>query len=263
MISKHSSLQRIKHQLHETKIFLSSTPALANWIGLFTTVVWVIKAVWFDHVHELFPGANDVGRVFEGFLSAVLAGYVFYILFALLPEHQARGRLAPFIRSKTSRIVGDCMQVLHETNRNSGAELTLASATMEGVLKSFSDVDTTKRPNMVGVQGGSYVPVTWIRYLSNQQDRTQSTIRNLFEQSRYVEAELVSILAEIDNSSYINAVKMAALTERQTGQPVNNKNLSAWAQPFAEYVKMCRDLAEWHDAHRSPGTPRLLSDSVH
>ena len=70
--------------------FLKSTPGPANVFAIATIAIWTAKVVYFDFVPELFPRAYEVGKIFEGVLSAIVAGWVFYLFFALLPEDRER-----------------------------------------------------------------------------------------------------------------------------------------------------------------------------
>ncbi|MCJ2124780.1 hypothetical protein [Methylobacterium sp. J-077] len=248
----------LKQQIQAARLFLSATPALANWIGLTTTLVWVLKAVWFDHVPELFPGAYDLGRVFEGLLSALLAGYVFYILFALYPEYQSRRRLYPFVFGKIRGLVGDCMHIFLETNNASKRNLILSNATSEDILSSFTAVDTSISPRMGHWHNGAFVPVKWWHYFRNQQLRSQETIKSLFDQGHFLDSELVALLTDIDTCSFLMQVKLTAEIVVTAGQAVDNPNLSVWAPEFAKYAALCRRLAEWHDNHRGPDTLPLV-----
>ncbi len=226
--------------------FLRSTPPLANWIGAITLLAWMFKALILDNILEPIRGMFELGHVIDGLFSAVVAGYVFYILFALLPDYQSRILLSPFISRKVKGIVGDCLGVITEIEHASNYKLPFPTATANEVLVAFTAVKTITPPRLVNLVAGVPVPANWLQFFMYRQERTTKSIIDLFDQSRFLDAELISILTNINECAFFRSV--AAVPELSA----SNTDLSAWGHSFGQYLVLCRDLARWHGAHGSP-----------
>ena len=116
-MSDEKRIARMARALHINLPFVRSIPAEAQWIVGLTLLAWTFKAVVLDAIPEFCPRASALGGVVDGLFSAIIAGYVFYVLFALWPEYNGRKLLARFVSTKVRGIVGDCCGIMDEINR--------------------------------------------------------------------------------------------------------------------------------------------------
>jgi hypothetical protein len=225
--------------------FLRSTPRAANLSALVALLVWIVKAVWLDHRAGLFPGAYDLGRVVEGILSAIIAGWVFYLFFALLPEARQKSLIAPFVLRTIATIAGDARGVLQEIEKATGNTLSFSQAAESDLATAFSKVAFQSTTTLMLNVNGRYA--TWLEFFHYRRDRTKNQLRELKEQARYVEPELMAALLRLSKNSFFG------MAEGMEGSPVLNKDLSVFAPGFYRYLLECRRIVLWHDNHLGPG----------
>ena len=108
----------------------------------------------------------------------------------------------------------------------------------------FAAIQTATPPPAIIGQNG--LPLTWHEFFLFRYSRTVTAINELFQQDRYLDPELASLLTDI---RYVPFYKMAALG----GSQPSNPNLGAWAPSFYRYLKDCRRLVRWHDDNRIEG----------
>jgi hypothetical protein len=229
--------------------FIKSIPAVANVLAVATMAVWIVKVIWLDGLPGAFPSAHDLGGIVDELLSAMMAGYIFYIVFALLPEHRERTAIAPYLQVHIARVAGDCLGILHEINAATGSSLSLIELDRTNVEAAFAQIGTQSHPNMVGPTGA---PVTWFQYFAHQRARTQTELARLDRQARFFGSTLAHLLAEIDaNHFFFTCESMGNL-------PVRNANLGVLGKSFFDYATICRAVATYHDKQFvPPGNPVL------
>ncbi len=251
-MSDEDRASRIARALHIDIPFIKSIPAGAQWIAGVTLLIWIFKAVVLDTIPEIFPRASALGGVVDGLFSAIIAGYIFYILFALWPDYKEKQLLANFISTKVRGIVGDCLGILNELNRHSHGPIDIYQSDVNFISSAL--VSVKGLPNTVPQSNPSTFWNHWLELFIYRQQRSRSSISDLFQQGRYLDPNLVSILASINDSAFFNAVLLVATI------PKENTNLDFWASSFSRYLASCRRLAEWHDAHRPPSVLPLLPE---
>lgn len=226
--------------------FIRSTPISAHISAICVTLLWMLKALWLDHVRAPINWFFDLSKIAEGFLAAYIAGYVFYVFFALMPDYVSRVRLGSTLFSKIARIGGDCSAVLLEIQKASGHALAFNSVSQVDLENAFLATPTSYRPAMIfhGNQASIF------DFFADRQSRTLETISQLFEQSRFLDADLIRLLDQIRGNSFFTMT-------RPTGYPISNSDLGAWAGAFFRYLESCRQLRDWHNDHRVPSISLL------
>lgn len=232
--------------------FLVSTPASANLLGFGTLVAWVVKAGWLDTIATDYTWMPGLARVVDGILSGILAGYIFYLFFALYPEHRTRRALMPFILKKTSRVVGDCAAISAEVEKASGHGIPFWGSDRKMVEQAFKNTPMNNKPNIIGTNNQ---PLSWMEFFMFRQQRTRQVVDDLFQVAGYVPSDLMFLIAEIRDNPFFGMVQQGA------GQSLRNTDLDAWGPSFARYREQCRALARWHDRHLAPGI-NALSGSI-
>lgn len=221
--------------------FLQMVPAFAQIVGLGSVIIWILKAVVLDHIQAPALFFVDLGRVFEGVLSAIFAGYVFYILFALWPEYRDRRVLTPYISKNLTCLVGDCVDTLKEVGQASGRDLPLALVNNRQIEAACKAVSTNVAPRMV--VNRSMTSATWIKYFIHQRDRTQRVVGKLYDVSKFLTPDLISLITELEDCAFFNFIDQVQY------QPFGNSNLSEVGAPLAGYASICLRIARWHDCY--------------
>jgi hypothetical protein len=243
-------MDRLRVHLSELLAFLRSTPRAANIFAIATLAAWIFKAVYLDFLPGLFPGAYELGRVLEGVLSSVIAGWVFYLFFALLPEAQQKRHIAPFVLRCIATIVGETNSILQEIAKASGEHLSFSRVSERRIARAFEKVSFGSYTTMLMDLSGRHA--TWIEFFHMRRERTRERIAEVKEVSRYVEPELTALILSIGHNGFFT---MAETSERYA---VRNKDLSGFADEFYKYLLECRELAQWHDNNLAPQTDPIL-----
>ena len=243
----------LRIRLAELLGFLRSTPPAANLFALSTLALWILKALFLDFVPGFFPGAYELGKVVEGVLSAIIAGWVFYLFFALLPEARRRSHIAPFVLQSVSMIVSDANSVLQEVAKATGRLLSFSQVSERKLTSAFANASFRSRTTMLMDLSGR--DATWLEFFEILRQRTKERIAEVKEQSQYVEPELSAIILRINQNNFF------MMAERMERFAVENNDLSGFAAAFHKYLSECRELAKWHDANlvasKSPIHPSL------
>jgi hypothetical protein len=235
--------------MDETRAFLRSlraAPTFAHLTAGCTLAIWIMKATWLDFVHVDSRVLVGLGHVVDGLLSAIIAGYVFYIIFAIYPEHRQRRIIAPYLFERIRRIVGDCLAIIEKVEGASGLGLPFKSAREKDVLAAFTATSTSVPP--AGIISPAGAPITWLELFTERYGRTVGAIDELFQQGRYLDADIIALLTKIRDAAFYRMSVAAA----QAG-PMRNQNLDAWGPGFYKLLRLCNELSVWHDDNRPPG----------
>lgn len=248
----------LRLRLSEIWQFLRSTPPAANLFAMATLALWLFKDLYLDSIPGFFHAAYDLGRVVEGVLSAIIAGWVFYLFFALLPEARQRSHLAPFVLRNIATIVGDADSILQEIARASGEMLPFSQVSERRLTRAFAQISFDGSTTLLVDLSGRHA--TWPEFFRMRRERTRERISEIKELSRYVEPEVTAMILSIGHNGFFT---MAETAERFS---VTKRTLSSFAPEFYKYLLESRELAAWHDAHltesRAPILPSLDDASM-
>lgn len=224
-------------------LFFRSIPTLANWIAAAAMIAWLAKVLWFDALPEAFPRANQLGEIGEELLSAILAGYIGYLAFALFPQFQEEQSIAPYLQVHAARIVGNCSAVLDEINHAAGTTLTLTSLTADTIKDAFSKVPTASHPRMSDINGR---PSTWFAFFRHRRNRARTELVRLERQARFFGSDLALLLTAIDENPFF------MMCEAMENVPLGNTTLEVLGGPFFTYSSKCLALMKFHDSEFVP-----------
>jgi hypothetical protein len=237
------------HFLAEFWRFLRSTPRASNIFAVGTLLFWAVKAAYLDSLPPAFPHAFELGKVVEGVLAAIIAGWVFYMFFALLPEFREKNTIYPFILSKVARIAGDCESLLREFEKASGDKLSFAHSTEDDLSAAFLKIPSNSQTSLI-LRSERFA--TWLELFRYRRDRTRATMRDILNQGHYLEAGLAVLLLKINDNAFFS------VAESMDQHRVVCPHLSTFTSLFFHYMVDCRALAKWHDSRcRPPQSPIL------
>jgi hypothetical protein len=220
--------------------FLRSTPRDANLLAFATIAIWIVKALVLDDIPQYFPKANELGKIVDGFLSAVIAGWVFYLFFALLPEFKQKRQIAHYVLRRVADIIADCRFIVNQIQIASGKPLAFADCTFEQLDDAMAGISyKTQVPSMPELMG----KVSWLDLFQHRRQRSLETIEALMGLSRYLDDQLVSLTLSVSENAFFGAARAL------DGLPAKNMDLSVFAEPLERYLGLCRKLAAWHDEH--------------
>jgi len=231
--------------------FLRTSAPAANAFAVLTLVVWIVKAVWLDDLPPLFPKAFELGKVFEGILSAIIAGWIFYLFFALFPAFRERSVISPYIQVRVSGIVGDCKALLGELETSTNSKLpfeTVSKGDIDAALKKINLHSTVSI-----ILSNTMKQANWLEFFRIRRERTREKSREIMVQSRFLEPSLIILLMNVHDSVFF------LVTESIQMLPLNNSDFSFLTQNLYRYVIDCQKLAAWHDHNLVPPANPILS----
>jgi len=107
-------------------------PGFAHAITAVTLVAWIVKATSLDFMPAPTFVLIGLGHVVDGVLSAIIAGYVFFILFAVYPEYRQRRVIARFLYGRVGAITGNCKGVIDKIEAASQCGIPFWTAKGQG-----------------------------------------------------------------------------------------------------------------------------------
>jgi hypothetical protein len=219
---------------------LRSARPEANLFAASATTLLVLKVLVLNRFPAFFSGAYELGLIVERILASIAASYVFYLLVVHLKAQSDKAAVQPYIAKHTTRVVGDCHSQLLEISRLTGVDISLANATIELVTDAFKKIAPHSDAPLIISPA---VHANWFQYFYHHRIRTRQSISRLFSQLAYIDAELVSLLAAVDDCSHFSQIEMMQNIN------VKNKDLSAWASTFYGYCDLCRKLNVYREKH--------------
>jgi hypothetical protein len=216
--------------------FVKTMPTTLNWLALLSLALLLIKILYLNQIPELFKGATQLGHVGEGVLGSVLASYVFYLVVIHVKETRDKRFIYPHIIGWAQRVTARCRQQLDAFGSTSGASMHLETLTRQQVEATFAEID----PHACAPLFTSFnQSANWIHYLEDCRITTKRDIAKIMSQLLFLEAPLVTLLTNIDDSRHFNAVEECAR------YPLKNADLSTFAKDFFAYCEACRALDQY------------------
>ena len=219
---------------------MRSTPRDANLLAFGTIAFWIVKAIFLDDIPQFFPKANELGKIVDGFLSVVVAGWVFYLFFVMLPEFKQKRQIAHYVLRRVADIIADCRFIVTQIQIASGKPLSFADCKFQQLDDAMAGISyEAQAPNMPELMG----KMSWLDLFQQRRKRSLETIEALMGLSRYLDDHLVALILSVSENAFFGAARAL------DGLPSKNMDLSVVAEPLSRYLGLCRKLSAWHDDH--------------
>ena len=214
------------------RLIKTAAPA-ANALALGSIILLVVKIFIFNRISEFFSGAYELGVLSDAIFTSVVASYIFYILVVHLKEQSDREKVRPYIAKHAKRIVGDCDALLTEISKASGSSVALSS-TNESLAIALKKIKPgTSAPLLISALGRN---ANWPEFFSYRNNRTKASCRKLLDQLPFLDAQLISLVAAIDDCSLFVQVEVVL------GVPFNNSDMTFFTSSLHGYVDLCAKL---------------------
>lgn len=215
--------------------FLRTVPRSVTYLAVIALAMLGVKVLFLNRWPAPWILLYEVGVLVEAILGSILASYFFYVVVVHLKCVNDRKAVDPYINRQTTRIVDECQTLLLRLGNASGSTLLLESVSFDTIKDSLSKIKTnTKGPIYIGPNFGNQG--NFIQYFDFGKQRTQESITKVLAQIIYVDAKLVSILAEINDCSYFTIVNFMA------NNNLSDSDLSNCAPALYEYCELCLEL---------------------
>ena len=214
-------------------MFLKTIPRPLNYLVSSALILLVLKIFVFNNIAEIFNGAHELGVILEGVLGSVLASYIFYLIVVHVKEVHDKRVIYPHIVKWAQIVVSDSKNQLSAFEKASAIELSFSSLTEETVEKALKLINPRDNAPLV-FSLNNYA--NWFQYFEYYRNRSKMYISKIMSQLIFLDAKLVSLITNIDDSSHFSTVELFV------HRPPGNQDLSAWASSFYEYCQFCKEL---------------------
>jgi hypothetical protein len=216
------------------KLIRTASPE-ANTLAGVSTILLIIKILALNRFPAIFTGAYELGIIVEATLASVIASYIFYLLVIHVKEQSDRATLQPYIEKHAKRIVGDCFSQLDDLSKAASTRLDFHNLSQTDINSTFSKIPPySQAPLLISATGDQYA--NWFQYFIYHESRTKSSIRKLLDQLIFLDAELVRLIADIDDCSHFSGMDLMQNIQ------VRNSDLTSWASSFYKYCYLCSQL---------------------
>lgn len=225
------------------KLIKSASPQ-ANILLASATLLLLLKILALNKFEPLFTGAYALGLMVESILASVIASYIFYLIVVHLKETKDRKTIAPYIAKHANRVVLSCKAQISAFSRSANVELgfeTLSKDKLELALKKIPPY--SEAPLSFGLNQKN---ANWFQYFDYQSNRTKSSIQRILQQLPFLEAELISNIAAIDDCNHVDMASFLA------NQQFNNTDLSVFSGQIYEYYTLNRKLESLLNKYNYP-----------
>ncbi len=212
----------------------TSAPRPVNSLACVAAGSLVFKIVVLNRFSSLFPGAYRLGLIFEGLLASIIASYVFYLVVVRFKEQSDFQALYPYVSKHSKIVVRECSDQLKDISKEAGRNLDLVSVDEKSIEEAFKNISPHSQAPLVLDQLGTYA--NWFQYFHYHRERSLRSVRKLFDQLKFLEAEHIILVTSVDDCSHF------AMLDILQSLRVKNSDLSAWAKTFYSYCVCCREL---------------------
>jgi hypothetical protein len=215
---------------------LRTASPTANTLALASFLTLSIKIAALNKIHEIFPGAHEVGLVFESILASIFASYVFYIIVVHIKEDKDRKTVNPYIKKHGERLVEWCKAQLSSISIASNTPLALDTLKKES-LKSAMTVINPLSDAPLSFTNNTYA--NWYQYFHFYSQKSQQSTRRILDQLPFLDARAVALTTEIDDCNHFSSIKLSNEIR------LKNEDLSAFNDSFYEYCTSCKNLDKY------------------
>ena len=226
--------------MHLIRLIKSAAPE-ANFLAGISVIGLLIKVLFLNKHPAWNINFFELGVLLEAILASIVAGYVFYIFVNHLQEFQKHQIVAPFVLKQSQRIVGECKGQLVEFSKVVSRPLELSTLSIEDINFVFSNIHPHDQAPLI--MANTRRNATWFEFFDYHIIRTRDKIRKLLDQLTYVPPKMLVLILEIEDSSHFSIIRMVL------NKPINNIDLSVFADPFFKYCELCKALDLLNNKH--------------
>jgi hypothetical protein len=210
-------------------LFITIGNIAAILIIVFTQFIWAKTT-------EFFPGAANLGNILFNISMSYIVSYIFYVILVYLPEQKNKKYMENEVNKAVQLILGDFYQVNNEMEKVSGhlfnKPTTLSN--VEDILRTIHPYATGFKITLINNQ---FVMLNWSQCLADTIEESNKKINALLVYMPFLDARLVSVLNRLNSSLYFKC-------QHAFSTPMNNQDLSVFAQQYHEYFKLMIELEE-------------------
>lgn len=224
------------------KYITSVRPAI-NFILLGAVFSIVIMEGWLNSTPEIVSWGSEFGEIYFKTCLSIISSYVFYFIVVHVKSVQDKENIGMFVSGKVLNVIGGYKSQIRELKKaaNSSSEAEyLEKNEIDEIFRSINP--NNQAPLLIGQVDNH---ANWLQYLDFHKSRSQGCIQKIFVKMPFLETELVSLLAKIDDCAHFMVVEHTA--NRQN----TNTDMEPWASTFYDYSLLCKELESYYKKHLS------------
>ncbi len=225
--------------MHLLKLIRTASPE-ANLLASLSASALVFKIVFLNTVPQIFPGAHELGVIFEAILASVVASYIFYLIVVHVKEQEDKIAVNPYISKHIKSILTNGISQLKAIEKASKISLNIDFLDESLLSKALSEISPYSDAPLILTSTNK--SASWIQYLSYNMNQAKSSIRRLLDQLIFLDAKLVALITAIDDCSLYRNIEFVQTIR------LNNDNLSNFHSAFYEYFTLCKSLKIYSDS---------------
>ena len=218
------------------KYIISVRPAI-NIVLLVAVLSIVIIDAWLKSIPELLSWGYEVGIIYYKICISVISSYIFYFIVIHLKAVKDKENINAFLFGKVKSIINQYHSQIGDLKNASGISSDDVYLEKEEIKKILLEINPASDAPMVYGVTGKYI--NWVQYLHNSKIVTDKLIEKIFKKMPFLDSELVSILAKIDDCGHFVFLEIAIKIS------MNNPDMSVFTSGFYEYGKLCQLLENY------------------
>jgi hypothetical protein len=192
---------------------------------------------WLIKIPGFFKGALELGSIFYKICIAYLTAYIFYFLNIFIKSQNDLFEINYFIARQVSKILGDNSSILIEFSNlgyTKKTDIYPSKTELERILLLINIKDPVFKDTK------DYNKSSWPKYFNYFKIRTQKNINLILQRSNYLDARLVSIISELEDSEFFMHLDYLSLWENTEGK------LLFMAGPLSKYFSTLQELNSYY-----------------
>jgi hypothetical protein len=181
----------------------------------------------------------------EGLLAANVAAYVFFFISYQLPRVNDIERTGPRVAHHAGAVASNTMTFLHMASYVvDGVNVDHNTVTEGQARVIFSRIDPNAKAPQAEETADGLKAVSWLRAMALQEQWCQAEITELWRLQRFLEAQLVAIVSEIELSRHAAGMKDVREKMMLRGN-LTNTDMSAWFPNYWQCYEYARELERY------------------
>lgn len=189
-------------------------------------------------IPEKFTGGYQLGQIIYKLSMAYISAFIFYFLVVHIKQQKDKDNLYPYVAKKVQMVIEngfDLISVLAKASNNSIANKYPSTIELEAICKSINP--NANAPLLLGGLGNY---ASWVQYFVYSKNRSNEETGKILNKMPFLEAELVNILAKIEDCSHFATVNLLA-----SYMPIKNKDLTNFQTSISEYFELIKQLEQY------------------
>ncbi|ULF83744.1 hypothetical protein [Vibrio alginolyticus] len=208
-----------------------------NWVTLGALASIVATDLCFNNLPELFNGGAGLLNAYYNICIGMVVSYVFFLIVVQRKELKDKEHIQAFVIPKLDKILTIYKTQLKELASEAGVEYDESYLSENAINDIFSRVNPNKKNKFADIK--RLDRHSWHSYVIQGALDVDQIIKNMYEKINFLEPELVKLLSELEECSYVGFFK--ANPDFKMG----NDNMSLHNKHYHSFSLVCEKLEQY------------------